>query len=253
MMTALFASAWAGTNYLQDIDRGVLDRMLTSPADRGARVIATMAYQAIQTLIQSLIIVAIVLVARARFPGGRFRSRHHVLVAVLPTLIFSALSDAVALLTRQQATLIAISQFTTLPLMFLSSAVMDLGLVPGWVGVVADHNPVEWAVDVAREAMGAHPDRARSGRTWGSSQQQPSSWACCPRAPSAPTGSRREVTVGSSRRSAGPPSTAGPPCRPTVTADNGNGRGRQDIMGAGMTDEFLSRPRSEHMAGAQRP
>ncbi|MEU7315515.1 ABC transporter permease [Streptomyces sp. NPDC007083] len=163
MMTALFASAWAGTNHLQDIDRGVLDRMLTSPANRGAMVIATMAYQAIRTLIQSLIIVAIALVAGPRFPGGVSGLGITVLAAVLLTLIFSALSDVVALLTRQQATLIAISQFIALPLMFLSSAVMDLGLVPGWVGVVAGCNPVEWAVDAAREAMGAHPDRSTVG------------------------------------------------------------------------------------------
>ncbi|MEV5596029.1 ABC transporter permease [Streptomyces sp. NPDC052496] len=158
MMTALFQSAWAGTTYLQDIDRGVMDRMLTSPASRGAMVIATMAYQAIQTLIQSLIIVAIALAVGARFPGGVAGVGVTLLAAVLLTLTFSALSDAVALLTRQQATLIAISQFTTLPMMFLSSAVMDLGLAPGWVGVVADHNPMEWAVVAAREAMGSHTD-----------------------------------------------------------------------------------------------
>ncbi|MFG2526736.1 ABC transporter permease [Streptomyces sp. NPDC048516] len=156
MMTALLASAWAGTTYLQDIDRGVMDRMLTSLASRAAMVIATMAYQAIQTLIQSMIIVAIALVSGAHFPGGVAGVAVTLFTAVLLTLIFSALSDAVALLTRQQATLIAIAQFTTLPLMFLSSAVMDLGLAPAWVGHVADYNPMEWAVTAAREAMLAH-------------------------------------------------------------------------------------------------
>ncbi|WP_307805297.1 ABC transporter permease [Streptomyces spirodelae] len=158
MMTALFASAWAGTTYLQDIDRGVMDRMLTSPASRGAMMIATMTYQAIQTLIQSVIIVIIAVAAGARFLGGVAGVGITLLAAVLLTLTFSALSNAVALLTRQQATLIAISQFTTLPLMFLSSAVMDLGLAPGWVGGVADYNPVEWAVVAARDSMGTHTD-----------------------------------------------------------------------------------------------
>ncbi|MEV0661439.1 ABC transporter permease [Actinomadura luteofluorescens] len=158
MMTALFASAWAGTAYLQDIDRGVMDRLLTSPASRGAMVIATMACQAIQTLAQSLVIVAIALAAGARFPGGAAGVGVTLLAAVLLALTFSALSDAAALLTRQQATLIAISQFTTLPLMFLSPAVTDLGLAPGWVGAVADYNPMTWAVVAGREAMGARPD-----------------------------------------------------------------------------------------------
>ncbi|MGA4877105.1 ABC transporter permease [Streptomyces lydicamycinicus] len=158
MMTALFASAWAGTTYLQDIDRGVMDRLLTSPAGRGAMMCATMAYQAIQTVIQSLVIMVIALIAGARFPGGVVGIGVTVLAAVLLALIFSALSNAVALLTRQQATLIAISQFTTLPLMFLSSAVMDLRVAPSWVGRVAAYNPVEWAVVAARRAMLAPAD-----------------------------------------------------------------------------------------------
>ena len=31
MMTALFSSAWAGTVYIEDMDRGVMDRLLASP------------------------------------------------------------------------------------------------------------------------------------------------------------------------------------------------------------------------------
>jgi ABC-2 type transport system permease protein len=164
MTTALFASAWAGTTYLQDIDRGVLDRMLTSPAGRGAMVIATLAYQAVQTLVQSLVVLAVALVAGVRFPGSVPGVGVTLLAAVLLALVFSAVSDAVALLTRTQATLVAISQFTTLPLMFLSSAVMDLGLAPGWVRAVAGYNPVEWAVVAAREALGLGTDW---GTVWG--------------------------------------------------------------------------------------
>lgn len=167
MMTALFASAWAGTTYLQDIDRGVMDRMLASPASRAAIVIATMAYHGVQTLIQSLVLVGIAMIAGVRFPGGVAGVGVTLLAAVLLTLAFSALSGAIALLTRTQATLIAISQFTTLPLMFLSSAVMDLGLAPGWVGRVAAANPVEWAVVAAREAMLTHPDWGTVGTRLG--------------------------------------------------------------------------------------
>ncbi|WP_235469782.1 ABC transporter permease [Streptomyces platensis] len=167
MMTALFASAWAGTTSLQDIDRGVMDRLLTSPASRGAMMCATMAHQAIQTVIQSLIIVAVALIAGAPFPGGVVGIGVTVLAAVLLALIFAALSNAVALLTRRQATLIAISQFTTLPLMFLSSAVMDLHLAPSWVGRVAAYNPVEWAVAAGRQAMLVHADWSMVGARLG--------------------------------------------------------------------------------------
>ncbi|WP_435837853.1 ABC transporter permease [Streptomyces chrestomyceticus] len=115
--------------------------------------------RAVQTVLQSVAVVAVALAAGARFPGGVTGVGVTVLAAVLLVLIFSALSSAVALLTRRQATLIAISQFTTLPLMFLSSAVMDLRLAPSWVGNVAACNPVEWAVAAARQALLARADR----------------------------------------------------------------------------------------------
>lgn len=47
MMTALFGGAWAGTGYIQDMDRGVMDRLLTSPVSRGSMMISNLAYQAI--------------------------------------------------------------------------------------------------------------------------------------------------------------------------------------------------------------
>ena len=58
--------------------------------------VVMMAYQAIQTLIQSLVIVAIALVAGARFPRSVSGVGVTLLAAVLLTLTFSALSDAAA-------------------------------------------------------------------------------------------------------------------------------------------------------------
>jgi len=80
-----------------------------------------------------------------------------VAVALL-TVIFAALSNAVALLVRQQKALIGISQFISLPLPFLSSALIDITLAPMWVQEVARYNPVDWAVVVSRETLSADPD-----------------------------------------------------------------------------------------------
>jgi ABC-2 type transport system permease protein len=81
-----------------------------------------------------------------------------VVAAILLTVIFAALSNAVALLVRQQEALIGISQFTALPLTFLSSAVMNPDLAPGWIGTVARYNPLDWAVVASRETLLGSPD-----------------------------------------------------------------------------------------------
>jgi ABC-2 type transport system permease protein len=164
MMMALFGSAWAGTSYIQDMDRGVMDRLLTSPTSRGALTVSSMIYQAVLTLIQSLVVLGVAWLAGARFGGGFVGVVVLLFSAVLLTFVFSAFSNAMALLTGQQTALIAISQVISFPLMFLSSAIMDTRLSPVWIQNVAKFNPFEWSVVAGREALQANPDW---GTIWG--------------------------------------------------------------------------------------
>jgi ABC-2 type transport system permease protein len=158
VMTALFSSGWAGTVYIDDMQRGVMDRLLASPVRRGAMVIGTLAYQGLTTVLQTLVVLGLALVAGARFPGGVTGGAVTVLAAVPVSVVVASLSDALALLLRSQEALIGISQFIVLPLQFLSSAVMDTDLSPGWVQAVARYNPVDWAVVAGREALSAGTD-----------------------------------------------------------------------------------------------
>jgi ABC-2 type transport system permease protein len=160
MMMALFGSAWAGTTYIQDMDRGVMDRFLTSPTSRAGLIVATMLYQAVLTILQTLVVLGVAWLAGARFDGGPGGILILLVAAVLLTFVFAAFSDAIALLAKQQTALIAISQLISFPLMFLSSAIMDTRLSPAWVGAVARFNPFEWAVAAGRQALQTAPDWA---------------------------------------------------------------------------------------------
>jgi ABC-2 type transport system permease protein len=158
MMMALFGSAWAGSSFIQDMDRGVMDRFLTSPTSRGGLIVATMLYQAVLTVIQTLVVLGVAWLAGARFNGGIAGILVLLLAAVLLTFVFAAFSNAIALIAKQQSALIAISQLISFPLMFLSSAIMDTSLSPKWVGEVARLNPFEWAVVAGRGALQPQPD-----------------------------------------------------------------------------------------------
>jgi ABC-2 type transport system permease protein len=160
MMMALFGSAWAGDTFIQDMSRGVMDRLLTAPTSRSAMIVATMVYQGLLTVVQTLIVLGIAWLAGARFAGGVVGLAVLLVSAVLLTGAFAALSNAVALLVRQHAALIGISQILAFPMMFLSSAIMDPGLAPAWVGQVARLNPFEWAVAAGRGALTTTPDWA---------------------------------------------------------------------------------------------
>lgn len=158
MMTAMFGAAWAGTTFVQDMDRGVMDRFLASPTSRGALMAASVIQTSIIAVVQALVVLAVAWLAGARFPGGVVGVLVMLLAVVLLTSLFSAMSNAFALLTRQQEALIGLSQLITLPLMFLSSAVMDTRLSADWVDTAARFNPFDWAVQVGREALGVSPD-----------------------------------------------------------------------------------------------
>ena len=160
MMTALFSSGWAGTVYIEDMNRGVMDRLLASPVRRGAMMTGTLAYQALTTVLQTLVVLGIALAGRGPVRWRRGGVAVTLLAAVLISVIIASLSNALALLLRQQEALIGISQFIVLPLQFLSSAVMNTSLSPGWVRAVARDNPVDWAVVAARQALTA-------GTQWG--------------------------------------------------------------------------------------
>jgi ABC-2 type transport system permease protein len=158
IMTALFSSGWAGTVYIEDMNRGVMDRLLASPVRRGAMIVGTLAYQAVTTVVQTLTVFLIAWIAGARFDGGFAGVLVTIAAAILISVIIASLSNALALLLRQQEALIGISQFIVLPLQFLSAAIMDISLAPEWAQDVARYNPVNWAVVAAREALLANPD-----------------------------------------------------------------------------------------------
>jgi ABC-2 type transport system permease protein len=82
-------------------------------------------------------------------------------LAVLLGGAVTGLSNALALVARQEETLIGAVQFVVLPATFLSSGLMAANLMPHWVQQVARYNPVNWAVSAAR-------DVTLAGTDWGS-------------------------------------------------------------------------------------
>jgi ABC-2 type transport system permease protein len=157
-MTALFSGGWLGMSLIDDYDQGVLDRFLVSPARRGSLIGGPIAYQAVTTVVQSLIVVGLALAVGADIPGGVAGVAVLIGASVLLAAAFGGLSCAVGLLARQRETLIGAVQLVILPLTFLSSGLMREDLLPGWVQDVATYNPANWAVVAGREAMSADVD-----------------------------------------------------------------------------------------------
>jgi ABC-2 type transport system permease protein len=158
VMTAMFNSAWSGMALIEDLSRGVTARFLVSPVRREALIAGRLVKEAVVVVIQSLIIVAIALLAGASFPGGLGGVAVLIGVSALLGATFGALSNAFALIMRQEEALIGAVQFIVLPLTFVSTTFLQSNLMPAWIRHVSDFNPVNWGVLAGRAATSADPD-----------------------------------------------------------------------------------------------
>lgn len=158
VMTAIFTAGWAGMAVIEDLDRGVMDRFLVSPVSRGSLIAGRLGMNAVTIAIQSAIVIALGLAVGARFPGGVPGVLVLVLGSVLLASAVGSLSIGLALVARQEETVIGAVQMVILPTTFLSAVLMKQELAPGWVQDVARFNPVNWAVDAGRAGLGASVD-----------------------------------------------------------------------------------------------
>ena len=160
IMTAFFSGTWAGMGTIEDLDRGVIERFLATPAPRSAIVFARLVQSAVVAMVQALIILVVGLFLGAT-NGGPLGWLVIMVAAFLVAGGFSGISNGIALLTRQEASMIAIANFIGLPLLFFSSILIAASLIPNWMETLSLGNPVEWAVRASRAQV-------LPGTDWGS-------------------------------------------------------------------------------------
>ncbi|MFJ8309358.1 MULTISPECIES: ABC transporter permease [unclassified Streptomyces] len=154
LMSALGSSMWAGMGTLEEIERGTLNRFLTTPVSRSALMNANVVQNGISIAVQTVIILLLGKLGGADYPGGFGGLLILAVAAILLGTVFGAFSNALGMLVRQRESIIGINTFLLLPLTFLSSAFM----APSQMRHIADFNPLNWGMVAGRSAMSASPD-----------------------------------------------------------------------------------------------
>jgi ABC-2 type transport system permease protein len=144
VMTAFFQGTWSGMGMINDLERGVIERFLATPA-------------------RPAVIILLVALPLGAGNGGPLGWAVIVLAGALISAGFAGVSQGIALLTRKEATMIATANFIGLPLMFVSSMLIDRDLIPRWMRGLSLANPVEWSVIAAREPALPATDWAKVG------------------------------------------------------------------------------------------
>ena len=152
VMLAVSSAGWNGMAFIEDINGGVMDRMLAAPVWRGALNLGSVVYAMLTIAVQTALIVLLALALGAHYTNGVWGVLLLMLVAALLGAAFASLSNGIGVLARQRETLIGAVSLVLLPLTFLSSALMQQSLVPEWIRTVAKINPVNWAAEAGRSA-----------------------------------------------------------------------------------------------------
>lgn len=156
VMTVLFGSAWAGMGMLQDIDMGILSKMLATPVTRASIITSRVLASMVMLVIQALIIFTIAVIMGVDIATGVPGVLFSIVLICLLGLGFAAFSNGLALLFKRPEPLMGVINFIALPTVFMSSTMMPGGpdgFLPGWLDTVRQFNPVDYAVVGVRDLV----------------------------------------------------------------------------------------------------
>ena len=153
VMTVLFGSAFAGFGMLMDIDTGRLAKMLATPVTRVSIITGHVIASVVVSIVQAVVVFIIAAIMGVHFATGLFGVLFALVFVVLLGTGFAAFSNGLVLLLRRQETVMTVTNFLTMPLMFLSSMMIPGSLLPGWLNAVRHFNPVDYAVVGVRDLV----------------------------------------------------------------------------------------------------
>ena len=131
----------SGIGLVNDLDSGFMDKMRVAPINKSSILFGRLFSSAVTTVLQVVIILLIGLALGVSFASGILGVLLILVLAALFGIAWSGISLFVALTTKSSETTLSVGLLTTFPLLFLSAAVMPLGLLPSWVQQVAKVNP----------------------------------------------------------------------------------------------------------------
>jgi ABC-2 type transport system permease protein len=148
IMTALFATTFAGFAVIDDLRTGVVERLRVTPVSRLALLLGMVIRDVVTLLVQSSVLVVV-----ATLMGMRGDLVGLVLLFGLMTLIgltMASVSYALAIAVKDEGALASMLNTFTVPLLLLSGIMLPLALAPQIIRTLAQLNPFAHSVDAAR-------------------------------------------------------------------------------------------------------
>ena len=151
--SVLFIAIFSGMTIIWERDLGIIHKFLASPTPRGALALGKVLSAGVRATSQAIVVYVLALILGVRLNWNPLNLIAVLAIIVLCAATFSAFSLMIAFLTKTRERFMGIGQVLTMPFFFASNAIYPIGIMPGWLKVIAHINPLTYAVDALRALM----------------------------------------------------------------------------------------------------
>jgi ABC-2 type transport system permease protein len=150
VMTILTAGISSGSLLMFDKMLGFLNKFLAMPVPRESILISKILFITFRGIIQtSIILILATLIGASLLNPVQYGMIY--LILFLFGVFIAAFSTTVALYLDDHDSFAAFTAMVTMPLFFTSSALMPYEVMPDWLRMIAQVNPLSYAIDAIRE------------------------------------------------------------------------------------------------------
>ena len=151
--SVLFIAIFYGIAIIWERDLGIVHKFLATPTPRSALVLGKALSAGERGLAQAAIVYVLALALGVSLSWNIVSLVGVVVVIILGSALFSTFSLIIACLVKTRERFMGIGQILTMPLFFASNAIYPLSIMPSWLLVVSQINPLTYQVDALRALM----------------------------------------------------------------------------------------------------
>jgi len=151
--SVMFTSIFYGLAIIWERDAGILQKILVLPVPRASFVAGKALGACLRALLQAAVVVTVALLLQVRFLLDLFSLVTCALAVLLGAGVFASLSMLLATLLKTRERFMGIGQVLTMPLFFASNAIYPIHLMPAWLQVLAQVNPLTYLVELLRDTL----------------------------------------------------------------------------------------------------
>jgi ABC-2 type transport system permease protein len=146
----LFVSIFYGLTIIWERDAGIVQKILVLPVPRASFVTGKGLGAGVRAVSQAAFIFLLALDLGVNVSWSLPSLVGAVLTVIVGAVLFATLSMLIATFVKTGEHFMGVGQMITVPLFFASNAIYPLSIMPDWLRVLAQLNPVSYVVDLLR-------------------------------------------------------------------------------------------------------